>query len=410
MKNIFKIAWRGILRNIRRTLITVITICVSVFVILVIQGFLNGLHQGLIDNITKSRTGDIQIHHPDYMESADSLPLNYTIKDTSKIYKIISSEREVKHVSKRINFAGMVSNGELSSMAIVMGVDPKDEIMVCPKIKNNIIEGYFLRDTKGNVAEAVVASQFVKALKVKKGDILTLLANTKFGALNAIDIEIVGILSDRLPLGNNKLIMIPIKKAQSFLQMENESTEVILSIKKVDRAGIVAQQIRKRLDNSYLFEISSWDALAKVFKDIMNIQSAVFWVIKLVLLVIVISSIINTMLMSVFERIREIGTMMAIGMKRIQILFLFILETLILGVFGAIVGLITAILVILYFNINGFTYTAPGTNFLLSIFPFITIGDILMAFSFSVVASVVSSVYPAFKASSLTPIEALRAI
>lgn len=410
MKNLIRIAWRGILRNVRRTVITMITIGVSVFVILVIQGFLNGLQQGLIDNITKSRTGDIQIHQVNYLETADALPLNLSIKDSNKIYRVILQEKEVKDFSKRINFAGMVSNGELSSMAIIMGVDPKNELKVCPKLKSNIIEGAFLRDTGGSVAEAVVASQLAAALKIKKGDVLTLLANTKFGAMNALDIQIVGFLTDRLPLGNNKLIIIPIKKAQKLLQMDNECTEIALSVRSVDSAGAVARQLQNKLDRSNKLEISSWDVLAKVFKDIMNIQTAVFWAIKFVLLIIVVSSIINTMLMSVFERIREIGTMMAIGMIRMKILVLFILETLVLGVFGGIIGVIASTLVITYFNLHGFTYTAPGTSFPLTIFPFVGMPDILIAFYFSIVASVLSSIYPAFKASSLTPTEALRSI
>lgn len=412
MKQLLKIAIRGIRRNMRRTMITAITICVGVFVILMIQGFLNGLHRGLIDNITQSRTGHIQIFKEGYYESANTLPLNLSIPDSSRLFDILHANHQVVGYSKRLSFAGIANTGEISSMFMGVGVEVDNEPKVCPKLLENIVEGRFIRkDTGGYKTEAVIAAPLAKSLSIKCGSVITLMANTKFGGLNAIDIEIVGILTDRLPLGNNKLIIMPIENARLLLQMENESTEIALGIKKVEKTDEVSSALKSSIAGSDLkMEVMPWDVIAKIFKDIMNIQNAVFWVVKVVLLIIVVSSIINTMLMSVFERVREIGTMMAIGMLKQKVTILFLMETVILGIIGGVIGICLSGIILTFFNIHGFTYTAPGTDFPLTIYPYVNFFDVVFAYLFSIIASLVSAAYPAYKASSLMPTEALRTV
>jgi putative ABC transport system permease protein len=410
MKQLIKIAIRGIKRNIRRTIITTITICVGVFVILLIQGFLNGLHRGLIDNITNSRTGHIQIFKKGYGESANSLPLNLSINENNSIYKNLENNKDIKYYTNRLSFAGMANTGEISSMFVAIGVDPENEIKVCPKILENIERGRFIKkDSISYSSEAVVASPLAKSLGVDVGDMITLVVNTKHGAMNAIDIEIVGILTDRLPLGNKKLILIPIENARLVLQMQGESSEIAITTKDVKLADNITKVLQEASENSDAqIEVMPWDISAKIFKDIIIIQNAVFWVIKIVLLMIVISSIVNTMLMSIYERVKEIGTMMAIGMIRQKVMMLFILETIILGILGGIVGIVLSGILLTYFNINGFTYTAPGTNFPLTIYPYISAFDVIFAYLFSIFASLISAAYPAYKGASLLPTEALR--
>lgn len=402
MEQLIKIALRSIKRNIRRTVITIITVCVGVFVIIVIQGFLNGLQNGLIDSITKSRTGQIGFYHKDYSNSEESFDLNLTLTDTI-VNKILSQTDEIEHGSKRLNFAGMISNGEKSSMFIGMGIEPENELLVCPYLADNIVTGN-IQGKDGNASDAVITSSLAKTLNVTCGDVLTVMAKTKYGALNAIDIEIVGILTDKLPLSNGKLIILSLSQSQFLLQMDNEFTEYVISLKHPDKIESVVNTYSKEKE----IEVIPWYVSAKIFKDIMNIQNAVFFIIMLVLLIIVVSSIINTMLMSVYERVKEIGTMMAIGMLKRDIIILFLIETIILGVLGGIIGLVLSGLTVLYFNENGFTYISPGTEFPLTIYPALTWANLVLAFAFAILASILSSFYPAYKAASLLPTEALR--
>lgn len=404
-----KIACRNISRNVRRTIITIFSIFIGVAVVVVIQGFLNGLHQGLIDNITRSRTGDIQIHHHEYLKSSDTLPLKYSISGLDNLTNRLVASEGVKAVSPRLSFGGMLSNGVNSTMVIGTGVVVKNELEVCPKLQDNISKGRFL-NPKGR-AEVVMASMLMESMKIKIGDVIMLLAQTKDGALNAVDLTVVGVLTDRLPLGNNKLIITDLETTQNLLLMSDEATEVAIRIDKTFNVEKMVSQLGKELNvEGSSYSVASWDTLAKVFKDIMNIQKAVFWVIKLVLLIIVVSSITNTMLMAVYERFREIGTMMAIGLTRKGVLYLFIIETMFLGIISGLIGIAVSSAVVYYFNSNGFTYTAPGTSFPLTIYPFVTISNIIFAFAFACVCSLLSSIYPAWKASKLLPTETLRAI
>jgi putative ABC transport system permease protein len=403
MKQLIKIALRSIKRNIRRTVITIVTVCVGVFVIIVVQGFLNGLQNGLIDSITKSRTGQIGFYHKDYSNSEESFDLNLTLTDTI-VNKILLQTDEIENGSKRLSFAGMISNGEKSSLFIGMGVEPEKELLVCPYLADNIVAGHF-PDENSNASDAVITSSLAKTLNVTCGDVLTVMAKTKYGALNAIDIEIAGILTDKLPLSNGKLIILSLSQSQFLLQMDNEFTEYAVSIKHPDKIESIANTYSK--ENKEI-EVVPWYISAKIFKDIMNIQNAVFFIIMLVLLIIVVSSIINTMLMSVYERVKEIGTMMAIGMLKRNIILLFLIETIVLGIAGGIVGLVLSGLTIFYFNVNGFSYIAPGTEFSLTIYPSLTYVNLILAFAFAIIASILSSFYPAYKAASLLPTEALR--
>lgn len=409
MRQIFKIAIRSIKRNIRRTIITIITICIGVFVIVVVQGFLDGLHEGLVNNITKSRTGHISFFQKDYSVSEESFNLDLALNDDI-VSQILTNEGVlIEHHTKRLTFGGMLNSGERSSMFVGMGVEPEKEGLVCPYLLDNIVDGKYLsseQDSETGVAEAVITSSLARSLNVKCGDVLTILSKTKYGALNAIDIEVVGLLTDRLPLSNSKLVLLPISHVQFLLQMDSEFTEFTVTLKDIKKIEEVESVLNAKL---LPLDIVPWYVSAKIFKDIMNLQNAVFLIVMVVLLIIVVSSIVNTMLMSVYDRVKEIGTMLAIGMLRRDIIILFLTETICLGLFGGIIGLIISSVTILYFNINGFSYiVAPGTDFPLVIYPILNVSNLIFAFIFSIFASIISAAYPAYKAASLLPTVALR--
>ncbi len=411
MRQVLKVSTRNIRRNLRRTIITVFTILVGVFVVVVIQGFINGLHYGLIDNITLSRTGDIQIHDSQYLRSYETMTLQHVIAYDEQFRNAVDATGLAAAASPRLGCAGLISNQEQSTMFIGLGVEPDAELAVCPKLKDNITQGRFIRND--GVGEAVLAAGLADSIGVKVGDVLLLLAQTKEGALNAIDVEVVGLLTDRLPLGNNKLVFLHLDAAQRLLLMPGEVTEVAVKVH-ADSSRLApvtaAFATALKAGGATRYAVDSWDSLAKVFKDIMSIQLVVFWVIKAVLLIIVTSSIVNTMVMSVYERIREIGTMIAIGFTRRDLQALFVLETVILGIIGGVVGLVWSSAIVFYFHRYGFTYTAPGTTFKMTIFPFITLANAIFAFFFAIACSLLSSIYPAYKASRLQPTEALRAL
>jgi putative ABC transport system permease protein len=411
MRQVCKVASRNLTRNIRRTIITIFTIFVGVFVVNIIQAFLNGLHHGLIDNITQSRTGDIQVHHHEYLKTSEMLSLQYNIPYTDQIKQQITSVKDVKAVSPRLAFGGTLSTGERMAMFMGMGVIPEDEQAVCPKLLENITDGRFL--SQNAASEAVLASQLADGIGAKVGDDLLVLAYTKDGAMNAVEVCVVGLLTDRLPLGNNKLVFIDLATVQTLLQAPVDVTELAIATSKTRKQNLspIANKVSAAInqgENKY--SVATWETLAKVFCDIMNIQLAVFWIIKVVLLLIVISSIANTMLMSVFERVREIGTMMAIGLTRRGVQKLVFTETIMLGLFGAVLGLAVSKLIILKLSISGFNYMAPGTTYMITIYPFITTGDAIFAFGFALICSLLTAIYPAIKASHLQPREAIRAV
>jgi len=409
MKHFVRISLKNICRRPNRSMITTIAIFISVIGLLVAQGFVNGIHYGLIDKISHSRTGDIQINHKNYLKTLDTLSLKWTISNPSLIEKLLLENPNLQYTSTRLIFGGMISNGNNSPMVIGMGVSINNELKVCPYILENISEGRIIKDNALN--EALITSKLAENTGTNIGDTLLLLAHTKEGELNAIEVNIVGFLTDRLPLANNNLLYLNIKSAQELLRMPNQVTQIIARTHDSENAKYIINELYRLLNNETLkYTITSWDMIEKFYKDSMDMVDAVLWVIKLIILIIVVSSIVNIMLMTVFERMREIGTLRALGMQQKDIITLYITEAIIIGVIGGSVGLFSSYLIILYFSINGFTYIAPGTYYPFTIFPFITIFDVFFAIFFSIFSSLLAAAYPAWKASRLEPSDALRSI
>jgi putative ABC transport system permease protein len=403
MRKIVKIAIRNLLRNRRRTVITISAIFFGVVAIIVMKGIITGLQEGFARSITEGFYGDIQLHRKGFLEAAQANPLDFILPEVDKVRGLLN--KRGLNFSERIRFSGMISTGENTLMFQGLSFYPDKERLVTPALSDFIIKGSYLEEENS----ILIAEGLSKGLGVGIGDTVMLVAYTIDGVINAQDVVINGIIQINLPFLDKSMVITTLPLAKRLLYMEDEITEIGVDTQDIFEAGEVSVSLNESFRKEGIEVVAHpWDEVAKFFRDIRRIQNGALGVIMLILFAIVAISIINTMTMAVFERIREIGTLRAIGAGRSTVISLFILEALFICLVGAILGCLVGSIVVGYLSKVGISFTPPTAQRAVLIFPAIHMDFLLFTFLFSLAVGIISSIYPAFLASKITPVEAIR--
>ncbi len=409
MNNIIKMSYRNLMRNFRRTLLTASLITVGVVFVLIYTALSSSFKSYTIGQITDSVMGHIQIHKKGYVASVDSLPLdkNMNAKMVEMIEGEIKNNPWIESYSFRIKFGAMFSNFTTTTNIRLNAIYPEKEFKTLPLLKERV------SDLSGALkqGEIIVPELLIKGMNVKLGDTIVLVANNKNGSVNGINLKVAGILGQVMgPGGRDGYIHI--EDAKKALRMnEAEVSEIVLRLKDVEGLKDAEKSLQPILakqnkEGKPLFEVHTWEQLSPFYNiikmiDIMNIS------IQIILISIVLISILNVMIMSVFERIREIGTIAAIGTPPLSIVKLFLSEGLMLGLFGAVLGSIISYVIVTLLKLFPITYSF-GQQSGLVLSPTLGIQEILSVGVIVIFIALIASISPAIKASRLDPVEALR--
>jgi len=384
MFDLFKIAIRNLLRYKRRTLLTASLVTIGVVSVLVFISVSGSFKNMMIGQITDSFVGHIQIHKKGYVSSIDNLPLTLSLgpKAFEKIEKAINEISHIEAYSKRIKFGGMFSNFvETTNVTIRTG-------------------------------EILVPELLAKGMKVKVGDTVVVIATNRDGSVNGKQFQVGGILESATgPGGRDGYIHID--DAAEILRMDTmEISEIAIRLGDFNELHAVFDGLKEKLSNELnkqggpAFEVHTWEKLSPFYNIARMIDVMTFFV-KLMLIAIVLISIMNVMVMAVYERIREIGTIAAIGTLPGKIVAMFLIEGFSLGLFGAVVGDILGIAIISILSVAKLTINFGRQKGLL-LSPSINLQDILVISIIVIAISVIASLQPAYKASRMNPIDALR--
>lgn len=428
MSPLLLMSFRNLARNRRRTLLALGAVIVGLCALTLIRGFVNSVRQAQLAATLYGTTGMIQIHRAGYLKNVLSNPLDLAFADTPELREKILSVRHVVALSPRLQFSGSLSASEdvQSGAEALLTSEPKTTFIganaVDPELDRKVMSQYYEWLTVGNVFDSADASAMVvhrdiagplaldnveANLKQAKEQWPVLLSPDKDGVLSGEAVQITGVLGSAVPT-DKRLALAPLKTIQKLLKMEGRVTEYIVRLDDVTHAVAVQQQLQSALGPD--FEVSRWDEIVPFIKDLLENIDTIFDFISAVFLLVIMLGIVNSMFMNVLERVREIGTMMALGIRRGYILSLFVLEGAFIGALGAATGLAIGVVIVSIASRIGIPINAPGSTLKFMLHPFLTQAFLVKAFLFTSLGSAVVSLWPAYRASRMRPVEALASV
>jgi putative ABC transport system permease protein len=409
MRELIRLALRSLLRNRRRSAITLGAVALGVAVVIFAHGFGDGLMQMMVRNVLENRVGAIQIHKKGWLEASEAAPLKLDLEDPEALIARVRAVPGVSAVTPRLRFGAIVSDGRQSSIVIGEGVDPERELTVCPHRAADVDEAKGSFVSSAMPRGGVLGQELARAFDAKRGDSLTLSASGREGGVNALDLEVAGVTRGASSLFESKRsVVVPIAYAQELLQMTGRVTELAVRVDDLDRIPEVAAALQQALGPDV--EVSTWDEVVPFLMEAVGRLKIVLTGVSAVLFFIVIFGVINTMLMNVYERVREIGTMLAVGVRRSQVLALFLFEAAAIGLVGGVIGAALGLALTALSAIDGMSLTPPGGVFPQIIYPVARLDIAALALVVAVLGAIVAAAWPARRASLMNPVEALRTL
>lgn len=413
MMNIFKIAAKNLMRYRRRTILTTLLITIGIVAVLLFIALSGSFRVMMVGQITDSMLGHLQIHKKGYVASIESLPLTLNMKPAmaDKVTEYLAGRDDIEAWTSRIKFGAMFSNFNETTSIRLNAVDPEKEVATSPLLPGRLIEGDpavpFVEPGK-----IVIPELIAKGLKVKVGDSVVIVATNRDGSVNGNTFVIRGVLEGISGPGGRDGYM-HISDARNLLRMQdNEVSEIAVRLKSAENL----EKIHKQMESYFgeflnqqgkpAFDVDTWEKLSP-FSSIAKMIDMLDVFIKVMLVAIVLISIMNVMLMAVYERINEIGTIAAIGTIPSRILSLFITEGLLLGILGAFIGTLLSYVIVFILNARTITFSF-GRQENLILQPVLNFNEVIMISMVVVLVSVLASLQPAWKASRMNPIDALR--
>jgi putative ABC transport system permease protein len=407
MRLYLKLALRNVFRNRRRTLITVAAMGFGAAAIIVFGGFVNAIYWGVRESTIRSQLGHIQIYRKGYSDKGTVSPYDYLIEDYAALRAELLKLPHVKAVTGRLGFSGLVSTGDTTTSFVGTGVQPEGETDLSSLAV--IVEGTELatRDPRG----ITLGIGLARAFGVKPGDDLTLLSTTKAGAINALAVKVRGVWESGEKAYDDRFLRVPLGEVQRLLDVEHgEVQSIVLLLDATDSTPAVRADLERLIRARGLdLELRTWEDLALRYHQVRELFGRIFAVLTLIVSIMVVFGITNTMTMAIFERTREIGTVMALGTRRRGVVSMFVLEGVALGALGGLVGVVLGIVLARLVSAIGIQLPPPPGStrgFLVQIF--VVPSVLLQAFRLSLLTAALASLYPAWRASRLDVVEALR--
>jgi len=398
----FRLALRNLLRQPRRSAMAVAAATFGIVALMLASGFIEWIYFDLRESTIHAHLGHLQVVRPNYHSSGRSDAFAYLLPAGGAVLDMLAKEPGVRAVAPRLSFSGLVSHGETTISFVGEGINPGRETELSRSLI--IAEGTTLRDDdRGGV---LFGLGLARNLGVKIGDQVVLIVTKPSGGINAVEVTVRGLFSTVTKAYDDSALRLPIETARQLLGVQGAHAWVVL-LDDTRRTEAVTASLRSHLPHE--FQVVPWYDLADVYNKTVSLFSKQVEVVRVIIAAIIVLSITNTMMMGVMERTGEIGTSIALGVKRRGILGLFICEGAILGIFGGLIGLVLGFALAALISAIGIPMPPPpgmAHGF---------IGEILItprlaaeSFILAVVTTLAASVVPAWKASRLVIVDALR--
>jgi putative ABC transport system permease protein len=404
-----KIASRNILRNKRRSLVTIMAIAMGFAAVSLFRGYTDNTYNGLRQTAIRGEgLGHLTIFKDGWSKKGKTNPDNYMFskEEIQKVIHLVEGDEDVILATPQIHISGLVSDGRISTIFLANGVIPKDEKTIRGAwAAFRPVKGEGLQDNKTYGVE--MAEDLAKYLNLKLGSDGVVMGTTLDGQMNAMDISISGIYDTGSDATNDKYMRVPFTFAQSLYDTEKADRIVVLLTdwRKTENAR---QQLTGMLSEKGLkTEIKSWNELSLFYSKVKGLFDMIFMFIFSIVFIIVIMSVINTMGMAVLERTREIGTLRALGLKQRGVSLLFAIEGGILGFLGSLAGVAINMIVWVIIRAIEPTYIPPGVSTPVPLIVNLVPQSMLFLMLFLIFLSLVAAIVPAKRAARQNVVDAL---
>ena len=409
MRTFFRIAWRNVRRNIRRSSLTVLIIAFGLGTLIISNALYDGYHEKMISNIVQIFIGHIQIH-------AAGFHANPSVEKCfdGSVADIIPHDRHIIAFARRVRFQALASTSTNSGAVTAIGIEPEKERTVTI-IEKSVVSGRYFDKSAGDANECLAGEQLMFNLQLRLGEKLVLISQGIDGSMAADAFRIVGVCRTGNPDIDRSFVWIPIRAAQRLLNYGNKISEIALLCDRADRVEDVQAKIKARIDKADM-EVLNWKEAAPDILQLVELDLAMQTILTAIIAAIVALAVMNTMLMAIQERYTEFGIMAAIGAKPRQIIGMVVSESFFLGLIGIVAGLIISMLGFLYFGTHGVnlaSFSEGVAKFIglkTVVYPVVKVKQVVLSCLFVLASSTFIALLPAVRAVRLDAVQAIRHI
>lgn len=403
------LAWRNLWKNRRRTVLTLLTIMVGSSMIIFMRAWQEGGQGQMIEDAIALNAGHIQIHEKGFWKEESSIDYAFRADDT--MLAKLRGDRDIRCFVRRIHAAGLFSKGETTFGAAIQGIEPGRETRVSVLHRFVLKGGRFLAD--GDDRAVVMGHILAKNLGAAVGDMVSMISQGFDGSIASENYTVVGLFTSGSPEYDRSLVLMPFDQARDTFKMMGYINAIAIRVADPSRVETVRDRLRGSIGNRKL-EIMGWDELMPELVQHTAIDRAMAGVFYFILFTVVSFGVLNTIQMSVYERTRELGVMLAIGTSPTRLLRMVLWESALIAAIGIVLGAALGSAVSWYFTVNPIVYsdhqegmTAMGV--VTNVFPAkLGWANVLTTSAAMFVLALIFTVMPARRAAALKPIEAIR--
>lgn len=400
-----RMAVRNLVRNRKRALMALFTIVAGVICLVLADGFVRWILWAMQEVAIQSQSGHIQVVRPGYFKAGAADPYRFILPADPQTQKAIEAEPGVRLVTPRLKLTGLISHGETSVSFVAEGVDPAKEAQLSQALR--IKEGRNLSGASDQ--EAILGHGLARNLGAGPGDTVALLTTTESGGINAIEVKVVGLFITPSQAYDDSALRLPIGAAQSLMKTQGAHMWLVL-LNDTQTTDVHLERIRARYPSQTSnLEFDPWYAHADFYNKTVQLFSSQMNVLRLIIGSIIVLSISNMLVMNVLERTGEIGTLLAVGFRRQKILRLFATEGVLLGLVGSAMGVGIGYGLAELISVIGIPMPPPpGMEEGFTAKIRVTGSVLASAFLVAFLTTALAGLYPAWKASRLQIVNALR--